>query len=264
MTKIKSQDASKPGQAFKGKGFKFPTFDMGRKFDQITLDFEKPAAHEVVHAPVLSARQVARDAFAAKVAQVPRSPEELERAADALLEMADKQANTAVPVALSMPEAKEAEPATRRGKEEKDFANDVPQDEVITEGIDHFQMRGRYMMFVQMLSLVALDLSNPPQQGEHNPEYESAKEFVNDPYGFKHWLFLIGADHRLGPKIAEAVALRPVEIHKACMDVARGQQAETNSFEKFMRMMGVAENGGRSSSYIDGGEVDIDDNVYRP
>jgi hypothetical protein len=118
--------------------------------------------------------------------------------------------------------------------EKVDFAKDIPA-EVHVSGEDFFLLRGRFLMFIEMIGFTAKDLLLPP---EHE-DYQNAASWLADPLNIQSWCALIDADVSRGEVIANAIRQRPQEISTACCLIIQTAYAQKSDFSRFMELMGI-------------------------
>lgn len=120
-------------------------------------------------------------------------------------------------------------------KAEEDFPSDVPSALVVEEGIDAFTVRGRCMLFIEMISDVASDLVSP--ESEH---YDETLAWVKDPANLEAWIEVVDASTSVVPILQNAFLERPKELKQACERVTRSIKRNGGDLLHFMEAMGMS------------------------
>lgn len=135
-----------------------------------------------------------------------------------------------------------------------DFEKPAPASD-IEDGIDAFDERGRYLLFVEMIGAAATDLTLPAQHADH----QDAMEWLSDPSYMRTWLMLIGGDIDLAEKLQTAIKGNPTEIGSACSKFLSVSHGDTFTMDKFLRAFGIATQTSGSSlvDFEDSDSLDI-------
>jgi len=127
--------------------------------------------------------------------------------------------------------------------EQTDFSEDIPLD-LVVEGSDAFDERGRFLLFIEMIGSIAKDLC-APVEGLHHQE---SAEWIANPDNMQLWCDMIDADARVVPVLCKAIQTKPREIAKACENLVRSGHTDAGGdLTRFTEAMGVKRTQNRSN-----------------